>query len=250
MSIFSAFKNTDVKIEKTTDSVGGSVSFGVVDTDVYNCTIKQAYVDQSAGGATSVTFEFQSDAGNVIRSTQWITSGKAKGQKHYYTDKKGKNHNLPGYTIVDDIHSLITEQPLSAAESEEKQVKVYDFDKGAQVAVPKQVLTELIGQKIVLAIEKQIVDKNIKNGEGAYVPSGETREQNEVVKVFCEDGRMTMTERLGGADEGTFVDTWISKNKGETKNRAKGTAAQPAGNVAGLQASPVADAPKTTSLFG
>lgn len=252
MSIFGSFKNQEVKIEETKDVIGGGNKFGIVDTDIYTVTIKQAYVDYSKGGAMSINLEFHTDSGNVVKSQQWVTSGNAKGNKNYYTDSKGNNHFLPGYVTVDDICKLAAEAPLSSMDTEEKMVQVYDFEQGKQVAKPFQVLVDLIGTKVDLAIEKQIVDKNVNDGTGNYVPSGETREQNEVVKAFCADDKVTVTEKKAGLTEANFYDKWVAKNKGEVINKAKGVPAQADSTANALSPSKAKDlAEKTTnSLFG
>lgn len=251
MSIFSTFKNQEVKIEAVKDVIGGGNTFGILETGTYSVVIKNAYVDESKGGAMSVNFEFKTDTGNILRSTQWATSGKAKGQKNFYTDKNGNNHLLPGYVAVDDICQLAAELPLSEIEPEEKVVQIYDFDLGKPTGKPRMVLTELLGKKIILAVEKQVVDKNVKNDSGDYVPSGDTREVNEVVKSFCADDQVTVVEKAAGLTEADFLTRWNTKNKDKVINKAKGAkAATGTAPVAGTPAPADTAATSTKSLFG
>ncbi|AGH57065.1 hypothetical protein VPMG_00088 [Vibrio phage VBP32] len=243
MGLFDKMKNTDVKVEEAKDVLGGS---GPLDTDVYNCKIKLAYVDYSKGGAMSVNFDLETDTGRKLRSQQWVTSGDAKGNKNYYVDRNGKNQHLPGYVLVNDIAVLTTDTRLEDLEPEEKVISLYDFQAGKEVPQQKNVLTELIGQDITLAVEKQIVDKNVQDASGAYVPSGETREINEVVKAFHAEYGVTVGEAKMGLKEADFRDRWADKNRGNVRNKAKGAAdgAQSGAPAAGQAAKPA------TSLFG
>lgn len=252
MSIFNSFKNNEVKVEEAKDVVGGGVSFGILETGAYNCKIKQAYVDYSKGGAMSINFEFQSDTGNIFRSQQWVTSGNSKGNKNYYTDSKGNNQYLPGYTLVNDICALAAGTYLADMDTDERMVKIYDFAQGKQVDVAKQVITDLLGKDILLTVEKQIVDKNVKNDAGDYVPSGETREVNEVVKAFCPDDEVTVTEKKAGLTEASFLTKWVEKNEGQTKDKSKGASATGAAvvNPAQPKASDIVVETPAKSIFG
>lgn len=240
MGLFDGMKNTDVKVEEAKDVLGGG---GPLDTDVYDFTIKLAYVDYSKGGAMSVNFDLETAEGRKLRSQQWVTSGDAKGNKNYYVDRNGKNQHLPGYTLVNDIVLLTVDSRLEDLDPEEKVISLYDFQAGKEVPQKKNILTELLGQKVTLAVEKQVVDKNVQDASGAYVPSGETREVNEVVKAFHSEYGVTVGEAKMGLTEADFRDRWAEKNRGNVRNRSKGAAD---GAQAGAPAAPK----PATSLFG
>lgn len=249
MSIFDSFKNNDVKIETVKDTVGGGLSFGVVETGIYPAKIKQAYLDESSGGAHNVNFEFETDSGNLIRSKVYFTSGKAKGLKNYYVDKKtGKNRPLPGYTLLSDIMALVAEIDVKDTDTDTKQVMIYNFEQSKQMPESREVITALLNQRIILAVEKIVEDKKVNDGNGNYIASGETREINEVVKVFCAEDEVTFTEKKAGLTEATFMTAWETKNAGKTVNNST---AQPAAPSAPAQ--PVASTPTpsaTKSIFG
>ena len=80
---------------------------------------------------------------------------------------------------------------------------------------------DLIRGKLELGIIETIVDKSVKNDAGAYVPTGETREQNELSKVFNEDG-LTQLEKDSGATEAKFKAAWIAQYGDKKINKAKG----------------------------
>lgn len=239
MSIFGNLK-TDEKIEDNKDTLGGG---GVVDSGVYDCVIELAYIDYARSKAMSLNLHVKTAEGRFIRQTLWMTSGEAKGCKPYYTDKQGKNHYLPGYVIANDICLLTLDTGISETDPEEKTIKLYDFDAQKELPQKKMVVTELHGQKIKLAIEKQIVDKNVKQDDGSYKPSGETREQNEVVKAFHHEYEVTVTEAKAGLTEADFMHKWNDKNAGQVRNKSK---AESDGAKSGAPAG--ADKPKK-SLF-
>ena len=238
MSIFGNLK-TNEKIEDTKDTLGGG---GVIETGVYGCTIELAYIDYARSKAMSLNLHVKTEEGRQVRQTLWVTSGEAKGCKPYYTDKNGKNHYLPGYVTANDICMLTLEKEISETDPEEKAIMLYDFEAQKEVPQKKMVLTELHGEKIKLAIEKQIVDKNAKQDDGSYAPTGETREQNEVVKAFHNDYEVTLTEAKAGLTEADFMNKWKEKYDGQTRDRSKGAKD---GAKAGA---PAAAAPKK-SLF-
>ncbi|APC46045.1 single strand DNA binding protein [Vibrio phage vB_VspP_pVa5] len=246
MGIFDKLKADSVVIEKATDSLGGG-GFGPWDTDTYPVTIKMAYVDYSKGGAMSVNFDLEDDNGKKLRSQQWVTSGDAKGNKHYYEDKRsGKQRPLPGYSLVDDICVLATDTPLFEQDTESRAVGIYDFTQRKEVPQQREVFDDLIGQRVILAVEKQIVDKNVQQPDGTYAPGGETKEINEVVKAFHEEFEVTVTEAEAGLREATFKTAWEEKNRGEVRNKAKGAAK--GAPTAGAPAAAVK--PAGGSLFG
>lgn len=242
MGLFDKMKNNDVKIEEAKDVLGGG---GPLETDVYDFTVKLAYVDYSRGGAMSVNLDLETPAGQRLRSQQWVTSGDAKGNKNYYVDRNGKNQSLPGYVIINDICMLATDQALEDCDPEEKTISLYDFSAGKEVPQAKMVITELLGQKIKLAVEKQIVDKNEQNAAGDWVPMGQTREINEVVKAFHEEYGVTVGEAKMGLKEPDFLDRWADKNRGNVRNKAKGAA-----DGAATGAPAATTAKPSTSLFG
>lgn len=221
MGLFDSLK-TNEKVEAAKDVLGGGS--GPLDTGVYDCTIKLAYIDYSRGKAMSVNLELETAEGRKFRSQQWVTSGEAKGCKNYYTDRNGKNQYLPGYVLINDICQLAIDTKLEDTDPEEKTIALYDFSAGREVPQEKMVLTELMGEKITLAVEKQIVDKNVQDATGAYVPSGETREINEVVKAFHSEYGVTVAEAQAGLREADFRDRWADKNRGNVRNKAKGAA--------------------------
>lgn len=207
-------KGTDVQ------EVASDVTSGALDTGIYKGILNIAYLTQSEGGATAVNLQFTSETGINYRQTIYISN---KAGDLFYKDKRsGKNMPLPGYSIVNNICLLATGKGLTELDDEAKMVNVYNFDLRKDVPTSVPVITDLINKPITLAIQKQIVDKNIKNDAGIYVPSGETREENEIVNSFQAETNLSVDEIKAEVDTAEFMDKWESKNKGKVRNRAKG----------------------------
>jgi len=127
------------------------------------------------------------------------------------------------------------------------------YNPAAQKEEPKsvEVVMDLLGARAIVGIQKQIVDKQAKGPDGKYVNTGETRETNEIDKVFREGDKLTTAEIRAGETEGKFYATWDAKWTGKTRNKATaandsngGTAGAPRAAAASGTAKP------TKSLFG
>lgn len=241
MSVLAALA-TDNSIEVEKDSVGSS---GPLDSALYSSTVAMAYVEQSKGGAMGLNLTLKTDAGREVRQTLWMTSGREKGQKNYY-EKDGTKHYLPGFNLANSLCLLTVAKEISQLETEKKVVKLYNFDTKSEVPTQVDCLTDLIGKEIIAGILRQTVDKNVKNDAGAYVPTGETREENEIDKFFRARDKMTTAEIRAQAEEPAFYAAWDAKWTGVTRNKAKGAGAN---GTAGAPKLATNNGKPTSSLF-
>lgn len=235
--------STDASIADEKDSVG---STGALESGLYPSSISLAYVTKSGGGATGLVVHFKTDGGRDIRQTLWMTSGTAKGAKNYY-EKDGEKHYLPGFLAANALCLLTVGKEISELDTETKVVNVYSKEAKAEVPTKVEVPVELLHKDIIVGLHKNKVDKTTKNeSTGEYVPTGETREENEVDKFFRISDSMTTAEIRAQASEATFIETWKKKWSGVTRDKTKG--------VAGTAGAPKAAVPATkkptTSLFG
>ena len=248
MSIFGNLTNEG--LEETTDRLGG---FQIRATDIYPATIKAAYAGQSAGGARNVTIVVELPDGEYSE-TIYVTN--KKGENWFLNQNdKSKKVPLPGFTTIDDICLVTTGKSLSEQDTEEKVVKVYDYDERKELPKAVPMLVDLISQTLFLGIVQQTVDKNQKNeSTGEYEPTGETRDENIIEKVFHDPSKMTVVEARQGATEPVFFEKWLSKNKGNIRNKAKGAdgkgSAQSGRPGGGAPQSGAGGQKKTSSLFG
>ena len=238
MSLFASIQNANIQT-KEEDVLGGSRT---VPSNVYPAGIKLAYLDAAASGAICVVFDFAMLVNGKERNHKETIYISNKNKEFTYKDKQsGEDKPLPGFVTVDSICKAVTGKSITELSTEKKMVKVYDYDQKAEVPQEKEVLMDLIRGKLELGILEVIVDKNVKTDSG-YVPSGETREQNELSKVFNEDG-LTQLEKESGATEAKFKAAWLEQYAGKKINKAKGAAT---GAKAGGVSKPAAASP----LFG
>ena len=246
MSMLSNLK-TDSNIANERDSVG---SGGPLESGAYLSTITLAYLQKSAGGALGLVLNLKSSAGRDIRSTLWMTSGTAKGATNYYVDKDGNKQYLPGFNLANGLALLTVGKEISELETETKVVNVYSPEVKAEVPTKVEMLTDLLGKEIMTGLIKQVVDKSQKNDAGVYVPTGETREENEIDKFFRARDNMTTAEIRAQSEEATFFATWVAKWEGVTRNKSKGTSgAVGAGKPGAANAGAAVTKKPTTSLF-
>lgn len=234
----------DQKVAGEKDTLGG---FRVHDSGVYELTITAAYAGQSDSGAKSVTFVTKMEDGTDYSWTEWVTAGTAKGGKSFTVNDKGEAQYLPGFNRANAIALLLTEKELNALKWETRVIKKYSKAAQAEVNTEVAMATELLGGKILVGIQKQIVNKEQKNAAGAYEKINEKREVNEVDKIFQAGTRRTLQEALAKQEKGEFVDKWIEANK-EPRNRYKHIDGAPAANTGAPGGNAGSDKP-TSSLF-
>lgn len=232
-------------IEEAGDVLGGG--FGPIVAGVYDATISMAYAKEADSGAIGVHFQFKLDNGNDYREAVYITSGKAKGCKNYY-EKDGVKHYLPGYNIANAIALLSIGKEITDIDTETKTISVYNADAKAEVPTPSEVLVELLNQPIKLAILHNLEVKQTKVGSD-YVDTDETRETNNIDKVFRSDDDMTVSEvRAGNTGKGIFVEAWAERNAGKVRDKTKGKGTGSTGGAPKASAPAATPKPKT-SLF-
>lgn len=251
MSLLKNLK-TDSSIAGEKDSLGGG---GVVDSGLLNMVVTMAYLKESDGGALGVFATLKNKAdGKEMRISQYVTSGKAKGQKNTYTDKEGAEQYLPGFLIMNSLAELTTGLNLSDLDTEDKLVNIYSSAAKAEVPTKVPVLTQLIGQEINVGVLKQRVNKQVKDDAGNYVDTNDERFINEVDKFFCAKDKflnMTVAEIKAKAEKAEFYAKWAEKNTGKVIDKFKavgngtpGAPSRPGAAAAGGAAKPA------SSLFG
>lgn len=240
--------STDSSIAEERDSVG---SGGVLDSGLYPAKVALAYITKAASEAMGLVLTLKTESGREIRQTLWMTAGKAKGGNNFYIDKNGEKHYLPGFNHANSLALLTVGKEISQLGTETKVVNVYSPEAKAEVPTKVEMIMDLLNQDILVGLLKQTVDKNQKNDAGVYVPTGETREENEIDKLFRATDRMTTAEIRAQVEEAAFATTWEQKWAGKVRNKAKGASAN-AGTPGAPKAAgaPAAAKKPATSLFG
>lgn len=234
---------TDESIANERDVLSAA---GPLESGLYPAKVDAAFVKVSDGGAVALSVILK--VGNrEVREDWWSASGNAKGNKNYYMDKDGNKQYLPGFLMARSLALLTVGKELDELDVEEKTIKLYSKEASAEVPTKVQMFTDLVGQEILVGLVRQTVDKTVKNAENVYVPTGETRDENAVDKLFRASDRKTFQE-IAAQAEASFADRWEAQKAGKTVNRAKGVAG---GGTAGAPNRPAANSankPKT-SLF-
>jgi hypothetical protein len=242
MSLLKTLKTDESIKGEERDSVGG---FGVVDSGLYAAKIALAYVTKSAGGAIGLVTSFKTEDKKELRQTFWMTN--KQGQNFY--EKDGQKNYLPGFNQANALALLTLGTEIADIETEEKVVNVYSAEARAEVPTKVQMLVDLLDKEVILGVQRQIVDKTAKDDKGVYQPTGDTREENEVDKIFRAKDKMTVAEIRAGAAEAKFIEQWAEKFTGKTRDRTTkggGTAGAPKGAAAAAAGT---SKPKS-SLFG
>jgi hypothetical protein len=213
MSLFAGVKTEGVEAAK--DVLGGANY--IKETDIYLGTVRQAYGIISKNGSIGVSLEVELEDSSKYKETIYMTN--VKGEAYYVKD--GNKLPLPGFTVINDICLLLTDNPIDQQNSEEKVVAVYDFESGKDVNREMPVLVDLIGGEIALAIQKKRENKTKKNERtGKYEPINEERISNNIAKVMHPEMKCTVNEAIDGT-EPTFWDKWLERNQDKTYDSYK-----------------------------
>jgi len=229
--------------ETETDYIPSS---GPLDSGIYESTITMAYQGVSKNGAAFIALTLESN-GRTHSEKVYVTSGDAKDNKATYTDKKsGKEKPLPGYLLGSSFANLAANKTLQDLTTEEKIVNIYDYEQKKDVPTKVQVFVDLLDAPVIVGLVKTIVDKTELNDSGAYVATGETREQTQINKVFRASDKKTVAEALVQDSEANYIKNWEKRYTDTLKDNSTK-------NVAGVQGAPAAPGatPKPSqSLWG
>lgn len=200
---------TDV-VPEDSDYIPESREYTVA-SNVYPTKILLAYMDESVGGAKCLKLIFEAEPFKEFKFNQtlYLTSGLSKGQKTSYTDTSGVKRPLPGFSMADHLSLVTTGKHIHELSTEVKVIKLWSYDKKAEVPTQVQALTDLIGKVFEAGIYKNVENKKIKI-DNNWVPTSKKREYNEVAKIFNVDG-LTVAEMNAKATKPEFKDKWIAK---------------------------------------
>lgn len=186
-----------------------------LDTDVYAGTIKMAFAGQSSGGARSLTLQLQLDGGKQYDETIYVSN--KDGLNTY--EKDGKKYMLPGFQLVNNLCLMAIGKGLmdAGAGAETRTVKLYDFKEKKEIAQDVMALPELIGKRVLVAIQEEEYEKSTYNeSTGKREYTGEKGIKNSITKVYDPETKQTAVE-IRDEKEATQMDAWLATNKGKLK---------------------------------
>lgn len=242
MSIASLQLGSNVEQPNEDVIIGGGFH---LPTGLYAMVVQNAYFDKTAKGATMMHLHLKRKAGGnqVYRFSDCVVSGNEKGNKPTYM-KDGKEFPLPGYSKMNQVVQITTGKTLGQITPEKKLVKIYDYEAKADVPREVDVVTEMIGQEILVGLQFRRENKKaLVNGK--WVDTDKPNEFNELDKVFYPDG-FTVTEKKAEATSAAFVEKWREVNPdGQVIDKFKSvtTTVTGGGTGGGKPASTVAAAP-------
>lgn len=222
-------------VEEVVD-VLSSNKFAKVESGIYDAVINYAYLQKTVNGSLGLNLEFELDTGTIMKETLYITN---TNDENFYVDKKDakKKHLLPGYITADSIALFAAQKPIAELSSEERIIKLRDYDLQKDVPTTVNMLVQLIGKTVRLGVIKVIEDKRAKTdktddkGKAIYEPTGDTIVKNETDKVFHSTSNMTVAEIRAGASEAAFIEAWREKWTGNTQDKSTGVAGKNTGSA-------------------
>ena len=232
--------NTD-GMEETQDRLGG---FNLLESGGYDGVIKLVYVTNSSKSQSKCVVTEVDYGGHVMTERTWVTSG--KGDPYYERD--GKKIPLPGYDLINSMCLVATGLGLADQDFEDKTIKVWDKEAGKEIDKSMPVITSLLGEPVTAGVLKQIVNKQVQQGD-KWVDTNDQREENVTDKYFHSETKRTVAEiknKLDLEEADLFYTKWTEKNTGQTRNRFKEVKGAPAAGSSGT-GSP--GAAKSKSLF-
>lgn len=227
MKMFGQFETDE--LNERAPTVGG----GTLESDAYTGTIKLAYAGKSPNSNAQFIALHIDVNGFEYKEQIYITN---RDGEPFYLDKKDQSKQmLPGLVHINHACLVTTGYELKDQDVEEKVVKLWDFEKGAETNQTVPVLVDLIGKEIGVGIKKETVDKRKKGDDGQYHNTGETRDENKVDIVFHAESGRIVNEIRAGEETASFMERWKRANQGKTRNRSKGTGSKGTPGVPGTK---------------
>lgn len=231
MSLLKNAKTTN-EIE-TKDSLGTGGNF-IVESGVYDAIVDYAYTSETQSGGVNINMCFDVN-GTKVKESYYVLNQHGENTYEY----NGTKSYYKGFTTANDISLMTAKKELAELDSDKKYIELYDFDLQKKVDTEVDMLTEMVGKPVKLAILKQIEPKK-QQQNGEWVEIDETREVNVIAKAFHPVKKMTVNELRAGNDEPSFMTKWADEWTGKDKviphkNKAKSKSTN--------------SKPKTASLF-
>jgi hypothetical protein len=194
---------------------------------VYPVKLDYAYYEESAGGALALKINVVStDHRDVnFRQSLWLTSGRAKGKKNYYTDSEGRKRLLPDMNRANNMANILCGKDLADLQVEAKVIRLWNYEKQDTVNTKVNMVTDLIGKEFLAAVLRTVENKRVRDDNDNWVPGPEKRTFNEIDTMFNTDG-FTAKEIQSQAKERKAMDIWERRNSGHDNNQYDARVAQ------------------------
>ena len=234
MTNLNIFDNDLEEIDVSGATGGGSY---LMESGIYALRIQHAYIETNANtGSINFVVTAENTDGVTITDRFCVFSGRTKSNE--YVDKRdGTSKKLPSYLLAKSLGIVVLNKILGPDDYEDKVINVRDWSTGKDVPKTVPMATELVGKFVKAAVIKEIRDKNSLNQQtGRYEPTGETREENHIVRFYNADTGMAASEMKAHQSDPSVqakaMETWAEKNTGKTIDKATRKAAAPAPQAA------------------
>lgn len=208
----------------------------LLDSGVYDATIKYAYLKPTAKGGLSICVGYTTD-GSEHSETFYVMND--KGQNYY--EFNGKKSYYKGFSVVNDLSLFTTQKELSQLSTDKKVIEVYDYETQKNKPTEVDMIVGMIGKPVKLAVLKQQEPKKTNNN-GTWIETDETKETNVISKVFHPTKELTVAEVKSGVTEPTFINKWKEEWDGKVNVIGAKTNSNTTNSTKSV-------APKTSSLF-
>lgn len=185
--------------------------FNLPTSGIYLGKIARAWFSESAKGAKALNLDIELDNGQTFRETKYWTN---RNGQTFYTGKNGKNYNLPGYAILNNLAMIAAKgKKFTELTISELQYEVYDSTEKKEVKKMVSVPVELLNVPVLMGVQ-QIRENKTEHNQATdkYDPINEDRFFCELNEVFSPKNQMTAPEILAKATEPKRYDNWLKRH--------------------------------------
>ena len=216
MGLFSNVKSS-TKTEKVTDRVGG---FVIHETGVYEATLRRMYASKADSGSLGVTLELDlftdPNSDKTTRMTKTIYVTNSEGENFFISQKDNKQYMNSGWLMIDAIANFATDGEAGLAELETEEVFIKRTVDGQETTVTVEGYPEVADLSLNIGLMK--VNKPVsKKVDGKWVDTEEMRDENEIERIFNEEGFTFLEWEANQLDAPEFINKWEKEWKGKTK---------------------------------
>jgi len=184
-------------------------------SNVYAGTITAAFLSKSVWDPKNVdlTMHIELDSGYEYKLTKTVLEdGKPTG----VNNRTKKVELLYGYQIMSHIIGAALPGKTMAdlmPSVKPTQIKLYDFDEKKEKLTEVKMVTDLVGTKLVIGLQRKTTNKKTKNDEGMWVPTAERKQELVFGVAGSATDRRTHTEFNANAETAEEVDKWLKLNQ-------------------------------------
>ena len=202
---------------------------------MYECEITAAYLIKNARADNKIDMaihlKLPSGYEHKIQNTVLIDG------KFEAPNKKTKEMELLfTYVIMSHIIGAATEGKTLGDiwdSIQVKKIELYDFEKRSDVLTDVKMVTDLVGKKVLVGLQRKISNKKTKAGD-SWVDLPERKETLEFGVAGMVSDRRTYVEFNAEAEEAKELDAWEKRNAGKDWDAYKPVAGAASGTPEGV----------------